>query len=213
MLYTYVFVFTETEGIALASFHRYMGTYFIFWIIGISYMTLKQVAVDGFKKGLKKNIIIAISIAIVLVLVGLSDPFKLNIIGGRRTENVYEQEAIEHAQIIHDTIGYDAKVYLIFQKSRGYSFMGTRYQLATNPANLGTWSMGDPYSDEDTWTSYRTSQEFLDVLYEQDYEYVYLGYADEQFWSIYGELFDMPDSGYIIYEVTENAAAPLVAVK
>lgn len=213
LIYSYMYSFTEMEGVRVASFHRYMGTYFVFWLIGIAYMMTTILANEKFKKGIAKKSLIGVTVLILVAIVGLSNPFKLNIIGDRRTENVYTEEAISHAEFIHEAIGNEAKVYLIFQKTRGYIFMGTRYHLATNPANLGTWSMGEPYSDVDTWTARRTAREFLDVLYELNYEYIYIGKDDDEFWHMFGELFDKPDSGNKIYKVTNSLEYPLVAVE
>ena len=137
----------------------------------------------------------------------------LNVIGGRRLVNPYEEEAVKCAQEIHEAVGYEAKVYLIFQKSRGYSFMGTRYQLGTNPANLGTWSLGAPYSESDTWTVDLPPQDLLQRLYDLDYEYVYVANGgDAQLWEGYGALFDTPDSGHKVFKVTEDETVPLKAV-
>ncbi|MCK5129370.1 MAG: hypothetical protein KAQ68_05945, partial [Clostridiales bacterium] len=212
LLYTYLFKFTEFEGTTIASFGRYMATFFIFWLIGISYMMIKNLYDNHFESKNTKRALLSLCLLMIIVIVGLANPFKLNFIGDRHTENVYEQGAKEHAETIHETIGTDAKVYLVFQKSRGYTFMGTRYQLATNPANLGTWSMGEPYSDADTWTVNRTAQEFLDVLHEIEYEYVYIGHGDQQFWDKYGELFDVIDAESKTYKVTNDLERPLTAI-
>ncbi len=213
LIASYQFSFTRGEAIALASFNRYMSTYFIFWIIGIFYMMITMLAKNDYIDKTQKIMISTLSLILIFAVIGLSHPVKLNIIGSRRLENVYTDEAIICADEIHNAIGYDASVYLVFQKSSGYTFMAARYQLGTNRANLGTWSMGKPYSETDVFTVDRTPEEFIKVLDEIEYEYVYLGYADDAFWNIYGKLFEKPNEGYKIYEFTPNGAFPLTVVK
>ena len=208
----YQCLFTEPEAMSLASYSRYMGTFFMFWIISVFFVIVDLAAGQQETACKKKKAFVAICAAVIVALAVLTHPTMLNILGGRRFENPYEQEAQACAAEIQSSVGTEAKVYLIFQKSRGYSFMGTRYQLGTNPANLGTWSLGAPYSDSDTWTVALLPEDFLQRLYDLDYEYVYVaGGGDTQLWEGYGMLFDAPDSGHKIFKVTDDAGAPLKA--
>ena len=197
----------------VASYHRYMGTFFMFWVIGMFYMLITILHKEEWQEDKKrKRGLLALCIAMVVVIAGLTHPTMLNVLGTRRLENVYREESVAHAKEIQDVVGTEAKVYLIYQKSRGYTFMGTRYQLGTNPANLGTWSLGEPYSKSDTWTVDLTPQEFFDRLIELDYEYVYIGGGDDQLWDGYGMLFDKPDSNHKVFKVMPESKPPLVAV-
>lgn len=211
LLYTYQCVLTHVEGKKVASFGRYMGTYFIFWVIGIFYLIIDTIHKLNMLK--PRRIIATLLCAMIILVVGLlTHPSMLNILGGRRLENVYEKESKEHAYNIQSIVGNKPKVYMIFQKSRGYSFMGTRYQLGTNQTNLGTWSLGKPYSDTDTWTVDISPEDIYQRFLDLDYEYVYVGGGDDQLWNNYDMLFDKPNSDYKVFKVTPDGNYPLTAI-
>ena len=182
--------FTEPEALSLAAYSRYMGTFFMFWIMSVFFVISDIASKEDQLDRKKKTVSLALCTAVVIVLAALTHPSMLDILGGRRLENPYEKESVQCAEEIHEAVGYDAKVYLIFQKSRGYSFMGTRYRLGTNPANLGTWSLGEPYSEDDTWTVALPPEDFLQRLYDLNYEYVYVANGgDDKLWEGYGHAF------------------------
>ncbi len=213
LIFGYQFLFTKGEGESLASFTRFMGTFFIFWIPSVFYVIIDLSRDEKLFGKKNKNLLTALGMAMVIAIAALTHPSTLNIMGGRRVENVYQEEARYCAEEIQKDVGTQAKVYMIFQKSRGYVFMGTRYQLGTNLTNLGTWSLGKPYSAADTWTVDISPTDFLQRLYDLNYEYVYVADGgDAQLWEAYGMLFDKPDKGYNIFQVTNDTTAPLKAL-
>jgi hypothetical protein len=188
-----------------------MGTFFMFWIIGIFYLMINILNKQQFILAHKR--LLSILCILIIVTTGcLSHPSKLNVIGSRRLENVYQQGSIDCANDIQSIVGDEPKVYMIYQKSRGYTFMGTRYQLGTNQTNLGTWSLGKPYSDADTWTVDISPEDIYQRFIDLDYEYVYVGGGDDQLWDNYGMLFDKPNSKYKVFKVTPQGEYPLTAV-
>jgi hypothetical protein len=211
LIYTYQYIFTVADGVVVSSFSRYMGTFFMFWIIGIFYLMINILNKQQFILAHKR--LLSILCILIIVTTGcLSHPSKLNVIGSRRLENVYQQGSIDCANDIQSVVGREPKVYMIYQKSRGYTFMGTRYQLGTNQTNLGTWSLGKPYSDADTWTVDISPEDIYQRFIDLDYEYVYVGGGDDQLWDNYGMLFDKPNSKYKVFKVTPQGEYPLTAV-
>ncbi len=99
-----------------------------------------------------------------------------------------------------------ARVFIVYQRSAGRGFHIARYEIAPRPANKWFFSLGRPYYDGDVWTEPLTPGKWSRMLVDEDFDYVFLERADEQFWSAFGGLFaQTPDPrGHVIFKVVKG---------
>ncbi|MFR2534532.1 MAG: hypothetical protein ACLS95_04805 [Clostridia bacterium] len=180
LMATYMFAFTEKEGRALASYARYMETYFIAWAIIIIGMVL------DLPKGnrLKTLTIIALVCLSATNITSLLRPVVRNVSG-------VSEEIQNQAQRIQEKVSIDDKVYLIFQNiGAKVDYHVLRYCISPTVTNLMyEWNLGAPYFEGDIWTYDITVQEWEKKLIEESFDYVFIAKSDERFVQDYGSLF------------------------
>lgn len=190
LLATFMFAFTETEGRALASYSRYMSTYFIAWIIITVGLALNSKI---------KNIIISLIIAIMLCLYPTS-VISIVDITSRKNLSGIDDEIRTEANIIKENVKLSDKVYIIYQNiGGGYEYHKLRYSISPIVTNLlYEWSLGPKYYDSDIWSLDLTKEEFEKKLIDEEFDYVFIAKIDKQFVDIYGSLinFDFKTNNY-----------------
>lgn len=180
LMATYMFAFTEAEGRALASYARYMTTYFIAWNLAIIFVALENKS---------KNQVI-IGIIFVLLCIYLTDITCLVDINERKGLSALPEEVKFEADVIKNRVKLDDKVYLIYQNiGGGFQYHMLRYCISPIVTNLMyEWSLGPKYYDGDIWNYEITKEEFEQKLIKEKFDYVFIAQIDEQFVKIYGEL-------------------------
>ena len=180
LMATYMFAFTETEGRALASYARYMTTYFIGWTLSIIF--------TGIENRSKNQIIMA-------MIFGLLCIYPTNItnlidVSGRKGVSALPEEVKIEAEIIKKGVNLDDKVYLVYQNiGGGLNYHMLRYCISPIVTNLMyEWSLGPQYYEGDIWNYNITKEEFVEKLIKEQFDYVFIAQIDEQFIKIYGEL-------------------------
>jgi hypothetical protein len=102
----------------------------------------------------------------------------------------------------------DVKVYDVYQtnNSQGYTFYIMKYLLTPIPSNNFGWQMGEKTDPLDSLTVDISASDWLKLLHDQQYTYVLISSADDQFWTRYGTLFDtFSKTEYPqLYQVTNN---------
>ena len=190
LLATFMFAFTETEGRALASYSRYMSTYFIAWIIITVGLALNSKI---------KNIIISLIIAIMLCLYPTS-VISIVDITSRKNLSGIDDEIRTEANIIKENVKLSDKVYIIYQNiGGGYEYHKLRYSISPIVTNLlYEWSLGPKYYDSDIWSLDLTKEEFEKKLIDEEFDNVFIAKIDKQFVDIYGSLinFDFKTNNY-----------------
>lgn len=88
---------------------------------------------------------------------------------------------------IKSKVPEDESVYTIHQNSSGFPVVLARYELFPRRYNQGYWTWGSKYHDKDWYTVNLSLEEVYNNL--KDYDYLFLSYADDQFWERYGSLF------------------------
>ena len=184
LMVTFMFAFTDAEGMSLASFERYMATYFITWILNIIGLF--------FEKTHKENN----SSLTVIIIIGLICLYGSNIetlVHPVNKNNSSIPEYIqEKADIVKEVLNSNDKVYVIFQKP-GYSadpFM-FRYCISPIVMNLmDEYSLGKLESPKDTLTYNITEKEWEQKLIDENYDYVFILRSDEEFKETYKAAFD-----------------------
>lgn len=182
LLATFMFAFTETEGRSLASYSRYMSTYFISWII-----TFAGIAINN----KSKNPIIVVLIAIMLCVYPTNILSIVNLFGRKEVTGITDEINLE-ANIIKENVELDEKVYLIYQNiGGGYEYHKLRYCISPIVTNLMyEWSLGPKYQENDIWSYDITKEEFEKKLIDENFDYVFIAKIDEQFIKIYGDLIE-----------------------
>lgn len=173
-LYMFLFVFTEAQGMMLMGLERYIAIYllaFLLSIISIAFVNDK-----------KRNwLIILIAIGAVYTCMDWSN-FHCN-----SKDTLLD----ENASYIIEYTSEDSKIYIIDEKKDyGVDFQKLRYKIAPRTTNLlYEWNIST--SDEETYYQRKISQhELLKELNENDYEYVFIMCATNQFLVEYNQLFD-----------------------
>ena len=190
LLATFMFAFTETEGRALASYSRYMSTYFIAWIIITVGLALNSKI---------KNVILSLTIAIMLCLYPTS-VISIVDITSRKNLSGIDDEIRTEANIIKENIELNDKVYIIYQNiGGGYEYHKLRYSISPIVTNLlYEWSLGPKYYESDIWSLDLTKEEFEKKLIDEEFDYLFIAKIDKQFVDIYGSLinFDFNTNNY-----------------
>lgn len=181
LMATYMFAFTEREGRALASYTRYMASYFIAWAI---MMVGTLISLPRFSK--IKVFVVTLMICIsAMNMIDLVRPVEKNITGiSEKIEN--------QAKIIQEKVSIDDKVYLIFQNiGDKVDYHVLRYCISPIVTNLMyEWNLGAPYFEGDIWTYDITVEQWQQKLIEEEFNYVFIAKSDERFIQDYGSIFD-----------------------
>lgn len=190
LLATFMFAFTETEGRALASYSRYMSTYFIAWIIITVGLALNSKI---------KNVILSLTIAIMLCLYPTSVISIVDITSRKNLLGI-DDEIRTEANIIKENVELNDKVYIIYQNiGGGYEYHKLRYSISPIVTNLlYEWSLGPKYYESDIWSLDLTKEEFEKKLIDEEFDYLFIAKIDKQFVDIYGSLinFDFNTNNY-----------------
>lgn len=181
LMATYMFAFTEAEGRSLASYERYMKTYFLAWAGLITGMAVSQ---EG-KKGLVSSLVVILIAIFGCTPIQIIQPKTRGISG-------ISQEVKDKGEIITQNLKTEDKVYLIYQNiGGGLEYHQLRYCISPIVTNLMyEWSLGPAYMEGDIWSYDITKEEFEKKLIEEHFDYVFIAKSDKQFLDIYGELFD-----------------------
>ena len=176
LLFLYCTKFSEYEAIRLASFERYLSIYFL----GIIFM----ITVLFINKLNKKTILLLL----ILLFIPYYNVFNIrvsvnNSIGIR-------SPYLEAENKIKNNIDEDDKIYIISQNTTGFDFWVLRYSLRPNIINSGCWSIGEKYYEGDIWTLKISSDEWMNNLIKDDFDYVYIYKSDQEFVKQFGELFN-----------------------
>jgi hypothetical protein len=191
MLFTYLFLFTESEAVSLASYERYVasfiiGPFMLCLLMAIGYITNRSA------KALSPTIYLGFLLVGIISLVPMtsfnSDTWLTphTNLKKRQMRAPYEKVG-EYAKIFDEKRD---KVYIISQHQTGGAYWILRYNLTpiqTAP-NL-TWSLGKPYDAQDQWSRNISVSEWAAEL-KREYTLVFIDYADKRFKNEYGSLFE-----------------------
>ncbi len=180
-LFIWLLVFSEYEGVVLASYERYLSTF----LMGISILlfitiikeikSVKIISILFFLTIFTFNYF-KISFEILLKKPIYSYDFKRNeiIILANKTKKIIEK---------------NNRIYYIRQDSNGYEAMIFRYEMSPdNYVQDWSWSLGNKYREEDVWTVPISIEELKSILLS--YDFIVLDKIDENFIKIYGKLFN-----------------------
>jgi len=192
ILCVYLWHFGAYEAVRVASFERYLGTYWIGWSFILCATYVHHWRKDVVTEASKQKAFAAV-LTVTVLLMFLAVPLSIGFCKSRffPPELIPIRKTIRQAvaDIVDQVVPPNAKLYLIWQQSNGYHYFLLKYELATHFVNGGAWSLGEPYDASDVWTSQLTPEAWSDVLCREHYDFVVIANADEKFWKKYGMLF------------------------
>lgn len=208
LVLSYLIVFTEYEGIRLASFERYLSTYLLAWA---SFVFVKLFD-NSDRLGRNRNAQIAALCLIVLTLT-TSGQFLKELSGIKAGGPAYQlrTELEAFAEKIKRQIEPNQKIYFIVQNSNGIERVMFYYAMLPNTVSMSwCWSLGDKYFEGDVWTCNQNLNGLVD-----DYDYLALYRGDDQFWAKNQSFFDRTSVGGTqgLYKITrQNGQVQLTRV-
>lgn len=187
LLFLYVFKFSEYEAVNLASFQRYLSTWFVGIFIFDGAVLLGSLADYDYAK---RSTCFGIIGCVLLLLLPMNAVFEYTL---HRNQNIsttieYRQKykGIEKYASILD---YSTDcVHIVAQNSLGEEWLNCSFSIVP-VKTIGAWSLGEAYYEGDSYTKNFTVEEYLQLLNNNKCTYVYLAKIDKQFIEGYGELF------------------------
>lgn len=203
LLYSYMFTFSNFEGIRLASYDRYVLSYlvgtslylFIFLLINKSESLINKKNLGNTWNNIK-NIIYCITMFLIFNFLyeNTKYPISLNIIHARESvsktieiRKPYD-EILKWSKYITNS---DKKTYILTQGDLGLNkliLMHTIYP--SNTEWLTDYSVSlTPYYEDDPWTMIISPEDWQKYIIE-NYNFVYIFAYDDNFTKLYGQFFD-----------------------
>ena len=193
MMLLYIFCFGPVEGPALASFERYLGT---FWyaiaMLGFCFFLFKT-------KEFAKLPNLGLFALVFFLTIPNSASIGLTIL-----RNFDAKNYTDATSLIKKNVKPGEKVYVISQGSNGTNNVRLKYLLnpiETNPTYESAFSFG-PEDDSDIWTRTYTPEELKEAL--AGYDYVYLYDVDGYFANTYYKLFNSSINAGQLYKITDD---------
>lgn len=204
-LYVWLFVFSEYEGLLLASYERYINTFLVAIFIFSIYLLGKEAS---------KNKKILIFLTVLTIFLNLSFSItKKSIIAGPKffiDRNRFVQTTLA-AKVQSKIKEEKAKIWYVNQNSIGYEAMIFRYEVSPKYyVPVWHWSLGQKYYPEDVWTVNLSLPELQDLLLgkgdnpSEPYKYIVLEKVDRQFQEQYGALFSAETDSNTLWRLEEN---------
>ena len=183
LLFSFLVLFTEYEGVRLASFERYLSSYTFAWFLVVYALCLVTI--------LKLQVKYIAPIQVTLIAIVLYFSPKLFFQEVHKIESVGPvndlRVSVDHfANVVKKHITKDEKVYFIAQNTNGLERAVFTYAMLPFTSSMDwCWTLGKKYFEGDVWTCDRSLEDVL-----KGYTYLALYKADDQFWKINGTLFD-----------------------
>jgi hypothetical protein len=204
LLFLYLFYFYENEGVRVASFDRYMGSFLIGWgIVFFGFISLPSQSPRKFT--LRTQRVSLVFLSTLLCGLFLETPIQTYLFVSQEAP-IERANVATIAQAIEERMELDSSVYHVWQNTNGYEHYVMRYELVPRYTQFWGWSLGVPYDDKDIWTTDEEPVEWLETLQEK-YDYVLISKSDSLFWERYGGLFDdyvQNENQPQLFQVTAN---------
>ncbi len=221
LLVLYLFKFTDYEALRLASFVRYLSTYWagIVMLIAAFVIFVLAEARPALERWLNTRgwaVTSPVALALIwLLLLAALAPAKSLLAYLRDPVSPAMSDRSSYDQVIDAAhaarIGRGDRVWLISQYDQGYDYWVLRYELMPADAGSGAWSLGPPQGIADVWTVDLRQQAWATQL--RSYDYVVIQKSSSSFVARFGSLFgaDTEIADGTVYSVTvEGASVHLV---
>ena len=189
LLLVYITKFTNFSGyeaINLASYPRYMSIY-----LSAIFTFLIMITINSQKKYKFSWSLYALTSCVILVA-PITNIITKVYEGNYDTKEIREPYTEVAKQVKNYLKDEKASIYIISEHTSGYDYYVLKYSLRENLRKVSptyTWSIGEPYSEEDIWTFKTTAKEWWKNL-KENYDYVYLYHTNDYFMQNFKNLFE-----------------------
>ncbi len=202
ILVSYLTVFAPGEATGLASYDRYIGTWYQGVFFAIVILILSEFSLgkhldlatnlEARREHSKARTTVSLFIVAFIGVTMLTSVHNyMMMLGVSKTQGsevrkpfIPVVEAIKKAKIPERS-----KVYIVAQHTVGFEYFVLRYEMAGKKFGQVPWSMGTPFGDTDVWTDPTWDKEkWSNAL--QEFDYVVLYKTTEDFNSEFGSLFE-----------------------
>jgi hypothetical protein len=180
---SYLLVFTEYEGVRLASFERYLSSYILAWLLITYALTAAAIEAQPKLRAWLSQLIVGFVLFLCFPNIYFKD---LRKIASEGPALVVRESTEAFAAQLKPSLQTGDKIYFIAQASNGLE--RTMFYYAMLPFTTSTswcWSIGPKYFDGDVWTCNTRLQELL-----KGFDYLALFNGDRQFWDQERAIFD-----------------------
>jgi len=210
LLCVYLFLFTEYEALGLASFSRYLSTFFLgVYMLIVGYILHISQNENIEKRKMPKYLLLFF---IILCITGLQPLFNSTILAPQSTGNALSSRCpYECVEEMSCELCEGDEVFFIDVGSNGLSTYISSY-LAFPGKISGNGSIGThSYYDGDIWTAIIKPERLQEILIE-DYDYVYLYQTGYDFAEVYAQLFGGEEyvCAHTLYRVNKSGDGPLL---
>jgi hypothetical protein len=180
---SYLLVFTEYEGVRLASFERYLSSYILAWLLITYALTAAAIEAQPKLRAWLSQLIVGFVLFLCFPNIYFKD---LRKIASEGPALVVRESTEAFAAQLKPSLQTGDKIYFIAQASNGLE--RTMFYYAMLPFTTSTswcWSIGPKYFEGDVWTCNTRLQELL-----KGFDYLALFNGDRQFWDQERAIFD-----------------------
>lgn len=223
LILSYAFIFREGEARALASYNRYVQSYYLGWFL-LAVMLLALGARKSRPYGFLKGTLLALCCGVTVCTAYLVQP-QMSVLGYSESHFYNWRQVQASAEEIRATIPNDGKIFYVCQSDNGLGFFTYCYELLPYQMDLsfGGGEIGLPEYDDGDNIYYHSEylpigaeegeEKPLDLaglreyLTERGCKYILTQEVDDLFCATYGELFTdglagARDSSVLIYRRT-----------
>jgi hypothetical protein len=210
-LLAYMYYFSDYEAFKLAAMDRYFSSYFL----GLSLVTIAFFATLFQYKTVNKKALIGTLTVLLAYLIVFHTPILVKLVVppkmmAKSTESVREKTR-PFSNEINSKTKEGSKIWVIYQNTKGWECMMIRYDIVPRRMNggSGNWSLGQKYGPQDVWTNPMPDDVWSEQIIDGKYDYVYLAFADDNFWLNHIGMFADPsvrNHKLFIVEIKDNKA-------
>lgn len=191
LLYSYLFLFSQVEALALASVSRYLGTPATALLLTVTAVLLVSAA--G-----KEHPPLSAGIGFGLLFLLMILPAAINTCGElaqaptRAAQTQHDRYLCQESAAVIRTVSDGSDVYIISSRDNGAAIGILGYELAPVPLQEHNSGIACLYPEKwyQGYNVYCSPEEWSDILYNGPFRYVYLYQADSYFHLGYRELFE-----------------------
>ena len=190
ILLLYIFSFGPYEGPQLASYERYMSTFFV-GIACAMFLILTALCSKETEVRPMKSDISWLLLAAIICGVWMEPGAYSQMLPFRREDTIFSVNKV-YSDTLDEIVDFEKdKVYLILQGTNGAGYWSIKYYA--NPLKTNgnfSWSIGSKASEGDVWTKPMSANEWYDILINENYDYVYVVCTNDSFINEFGSLFE-----------------------
>lgn len=182
---TYLIIFTEYEGVRLASFERYLSTYLLAWLLVIFGLWMGKLS--ACQRTSPALLLVGVITASCLILAPKQFYKEAYAIRSDGPDQDLRVKIENFAAGAKRHMNPNDKIYFIAQNSNGLERVMFYYAMLPYTSSMEwCWSLGKKYSPSDVWTCDTPLEDQV-----KGYSLLALYRGDEQFWSHSGALFEL----------------------